>query len=277
LTAQVQAVTPAYFETLRIPLLAGRRLSARDDERSPRAAVVSSYTAAKWWPGEAAPIGRHIRLAKGGWITIAGVVDDIQTSVPDFGPSPTIYLPYAQFPSAETDVVLRVAGAAAPLAAAVRATVREFDRELPITNLNSMAELIRQESFGYAYMAWLMGIFGLLALGLSAIGVYGMMAHMVAASTHEIGIRVALGARPRGVLRMVFLRGMRIAGAGLGLGLIPALALARLLMAFAGRLAGPPASLLIVPLVLGAAAALAIYVPARRALRIDPLAALREE
>jgi putative ABC transport system permease protein len=277
LTAQVQAVTPAYFETLRIPLLAGRRLSARDDERSPRAAVVSRYTAAKWWPGEAAPIGRHIRLAKGGWITIAGVVDDIQTSVPDFGPSPTIYLPYAQFPSAETDVVLRVAGAAAPLAAAVRATVREFDRELPITNLNSMAELIRQESFGYAYMAWLMGIFGLLALGLSAIGVYGMMAHMVAASTHEIGIRVALGARPRGVLRMVFLRGMRIAGAGLGLGLIPALALARLLMAFAGRLAGPPATLLIVPLVLGAAAALAIYVPARRALRIDPIAALKEE
>jgi len=276
-TAQVQSVTPAYFETLRIPQLAGRRLSARDDARSPRVAVVSRYMAAKWWPAEAAPIGRHIRLAQGDWITIAGVVDDIQTSVPDFGPSPTIYLPYAQFPSPETDVVLRVAGAAAPLASPVRTTVHAFDRELPITNLNTMAELIRQESFAYAYMAWLMGIFGLLALGLSAIGVYGMMAHMVAARTHEIGIRVALGARPRGVLRMVFLRGMRIAGLGLGVGLIPALALARLLMAFAGKLAGPPASLLMVPMVLGAAAALAIYVPARRALRIDPLAALREE
>jgi predicted lysophospholipase L1 biosynthesis ABC-type transport system permease subunit len=252
-------------------------LSASDAAGAPPAAVINRAMAERWWPGQPAPIGRHIRLPGGDWMPIAGVVAGIHTSFPDSGPSPTVYVPYDRFPETETDFALRISGDPGRLISAVRSAVRAVDREAPITNLNTMAELIRQESFGLAYIAGLMGIFGLVGLALSAIGVYGMMAHMVASASHEIGIRAALGARPRRVLGMIFLRGMKVTGAGLAIGLLPTIALARVLSSAVLNVAAAPGALLLVPLVLAMAAALATYMPARRALSIDPLAALKEE
>jgi putative ABC transport system permease protein len=188
-----------------------------------------------------------------------------------------VYVPFAQSPERQMDIAIRTAGDARTLAPAVRAAVRAIDPEQPITNLNTMTNLIEQEAFVFAYMAALMGVFGLLALVLSSVGVYGVMAFVVSGQTHEIGIRMALGA-PRGtVLAMLFRRGMRTALAGLVVGLIPAYALARLMRAVVFGVGAVGPAVFAIPLVLAAAAAVAIYIPARRALKIDPAAALRSE
>jgi putative ABC transport system permease protein len=205
-------------------------------------------------------------------------VGDIEQSVVFRGFWQTVYVPFAQLPERQMDIAIRTAGDARTLAPAVRATVRSVDREQPITNLNTMTALIEQEAFIFAYMAALMGVFGVLALVLSSVGVYGVMAFMVSGQTHEIGIRMALGAQQGTVLAMLFRRGMRTALAGLVVGLIPAYGLARLMRAVVfGTNEVGPAVFAGIPLVLAAAAAVAIYIPARRALKIDPMAALRSE
>jgi putative ABC transport system permease protein len=230
LTPQVQSVTAGYFQSLRIPLRAGRLPSDADGPNAPRIAAISESMARRWWPDGTA-LGRRLKVGSGPWIQIVGVVGDIERSVIDRSFAPTVYLPFAQSPAHEMDIAIRTAGDAQSLAPAVRATVRAVDPEQPIMNLNTMTNLIRQEAFVFAYMAGLMGAFGLLALALSSVGVYGVMAYVVSGQTHEIGIRMALGA-PRGtVLAMLFRRGMWTALAGLSAGLIPAYGLARLMRA----------------------------------------------
>jgi putative ABC transport system permease protein len=276
-SAWIQSATPEIFASLHIPLRAGRLLAASDAANAVRVAVVSETMARHSWPSGAA-IGRRLQVDRGPWIEIVGVVGDIEHSVIDRSRAPTVYVPFAQSPGRQMDIAIRTAGDAALLAPAVRAAVRAVDPEQPIANLNSLANLIQQEAFVFVYMAALMGTFGVLALALSSIGVYGMMAYVVAGQTHEIGVRMALGA-PRGtVLAMLFRRGMRTALAGLAVGLFPAYGLARLMRAAVfGVSAVGPAVFAGIPLVLACAAAIAIYVPARRALKIDPMAALRRD
>jgi len=257
-------------------LRAGRLPAESDSPTTLHVAAVSESMARRWWP-DGSVIGRRVQVRPGEWVTIVGVVGDIEQSVVFRGFTPTVYLPFAQLPERTMDLAIRTAGDARTLAPAVRATVRSVDREQPITNLNTMASLIEQEAFVFAYMAALMGVFGVLALVLSSVGVYGVMAYVVSGQTHEIGVRMALGA-PRGtVLAMLFRRGMRTALVGLAVGLIPAYGLARLMrtVVFGVSAVGP--AVLGIPLVLAAAAALAIYIPARRALKIDPMAALRRD
>jgi putative ABC transport system permease protein len=176
------------------------------------------------------------------------------------------------------DLAIRTEMDAGAFAPAVRDAIRKLDPELPVSNLNTMSNLIRQEAFVFAYMAALMGIFGLLALALSAVGVYGVTASAISSQTHEIGIRMALGAPCGKVLGMLLRRGMLTACAGLLIGLIPAYGLARLMRAAVFGVSGVgPGVLVAIPLALAGAAALAIYIPARRAVKIDPIAALKNE
>lgn len=283
-SAQVQSVSPEYFAAMFIPLREGRLPDVGDGAERPRVAVVSERMARQWWPSGDSPIGRRVQVGASGtaaprpWVTIVGVVGDIEHSVIDRDLTPAVYLPFAQSPEREMDIGIRTAVDAGSLAPAVRDAIRRVDAEQPITNLNTMTNLIQQEAFVFVYMAALMGIFGLLALALSAVGVYGVTASAISARTHEIGIRIALGGSRGRVIGMLFGRGMLTAAAGLVVGLLPAYGLARLMRATVfGVSAVGPAVFLWIPLALAAATALAIYIPARRAVNGDPMAALRNE
>jgi putative ABC transport system permease protein len=275
-SAWIQRATPEVFASLHIPLRAGRLLSANDSATAPRVAVVSESAARRWWPDGTA-VGRRVRIG-GAWMEVVGVSGDIEHSVIDRHPVPTVYLAFVQSPERQMDLAIRTAGDAVLFAPAIRAAIRAVDPEQPVANLNSLTNLIQQEAFVVVYMAALMGVFGVLALVLSSAGVYGVMAYVVAGQTQEIGIRMALGAPRAAVFWRLFQRGMRTAIAGLITGLIPAYALARLLRSVVfGVSAVSPAAFLGVPLLLVLAAAVAIYIPAWRALKVDPMAALRVE
>jgi putative ABC transport system permease protein len=225
------------------------------------------------------PGGRiQLRPPDGPHFAIAGIVGDVQQTILSGDPTPTIYMSYEQFPRREMDIGIRTSGDAMRLATAARAVVRAVDREQPITNISTLAGLIYQEAFVFAYMAALMGIFGLVALALSAIGVYGVMSYVVGQQQHEIGVRMALGAPRATVLAMLLRKGMRTAVAGMLLGLFPAYALARLMRSWIWGVTLHDSALFIaVPVSLLAAAAIAIYIPAHRGTEIDPLQALRGE
>jgi putative ABC transport system permease protein len=208
-SAQVQSVSPEYFNAMFIPLREGRLPGAGDGADRPRVAVVSERMARRWWPAGVSPIGSRVQVGgKGPWVTIVGVVGDIEHSVIDRDLAPAVYLPFAQAPEREMDIGIRTAVDAGSLGPAVRHVIRAVDPEQPIANLNTLTNLIQQEAFVFVYMAALMGIFGLLALVLSAVGVYGVTASAISARTHEIGIRIALGGSRGRVLGMLFGRGM---------------------------------------------------------------------
>jgi putative ABC transport system permease protein len=281
-----QAVSVNYFETMHIPLLAGRLPSAADGAHTLRAAVISERMARRWWPGGAFPVGRRIQIGvpeeAGRWLTIVGVVGNAPQSVFDREPLPMVYFPYVQSPRTGMDIGIRAGPEGHPdparLVSAVTAAIRSVDPEQPITLVSTLEELRRREALGIDYLAVWMGVFGLLALALSSIGVYGVMAHLVSEQTHEIGIRMALGAPRENVLGTIFRHGLLTTAAGLAAGLAAAYALAKLMASlFWGVTATDPATFIGIVLALAAAAALAIYIPARRAMHIDPIVALRYE
>jgi putative ABC transport system permease protein len=280
--ALFQVVSPNYFSTMHVPLRQGRLLSPADGRDNRRVVVVSEHTVRRWWPGEPAPIGRRIRfdLSQGPaeWVTIVGVVADVPQNPFERGPGSVVYVPMEQFPRAHMDFGVRTAGDPRLIASAVVKAVHTVDSEAPITAVFTLEDLAKNQTLGLIYVAAIMGFYGLVALILSAVGVYGVMSYLVSQQTHDIGVRVALGASRPSLLAMVFRRGMVTVLGGMAVGLVAAYAMARLLaLLIFGVPAGDPATFLGIPLVLLAAAALAIYIPARRATGIDPIIALRYE
>ncbi len=266
---------------LHIPLLQGRLITNSDGPNAPKVALISERMAQRWWKDES-PLGRHIKIgdpnSNASWTTIVGVVGDVLTNPYNRQPSRTIYVPNQQAPSLGMDVGVRTFGDPLAVAPAVTAAIRSIDREQPITEMHSMEKSIHDRAIGLNYVAAMMGVFGGLALLLSGVGVYGVMAYLVTERTQEIGIRMALGAPQGNVLQMIFRRGLLTAVAGLLAGLPLAYAFARLMASLIyGVTATDPTTFVGIPLVLIAAAALAIYVPARRAMKIDPIVALRDE
>ncbi len=279
--AHFAAVSPGLFALLRVPVVEGRALSPSDTLDRPKVAVVNREFARRFYPGQD-PVGRRVSLRQHpkaeDWTTIVGVVGDFRDEGAEAAPAPQIYTPYVQNTSNGFYVLLASARDRTGLMAEVRREVAAIDPEQPIYGVETFDQIVA-DSFGQPrFRATLLGGFGLLALALAAIGIYGVMAYSVAQRTREIGIRMALGAAAADVLRLVLRQALRLSFVAVAAGLAASVVLAR---GLASLLYGvrpiDPVTFAGVALLLLAVAAVAAWVPARRAARVDPIAALRNE
>jgi putative ABC transport system permease protein len=280
-SAIVETTTPNYFNTLNIALRDGRLLSDTDGAESPQVAVISESLARRYFPGEN-PLGRHIKAGKaeaeGEWMTVVGVVNDVRYSWIVKDDVPTIYRSFRQAPPYFTTVVLRTAGDPLKFVSAARAEIAAVDANLPLYNIKPMDKVITESIVGIAYVATMMAVLGAIALVLASVGVFGVMSYSVSERTHEIGIRMSMGAQTGNVLALVLRSGMLLTMLGLAIGLPVAFLLARALSSLLfGVQAADPASFIGLPLLLLAVAGIACYLPARRAANLDPLRALRHD
>jgi predicted permease len=275
-STSIQIISPGFFHTMEIPLLLGRNVSERDTENSPPVAVVNERFAQRYFPGES-PIGRTFTL-RGRPVEIVGVARDARYhSLRDAIPV-SVYLPFRQEISGQANFAIRTTGEPGALATAIRGAVREVDANLPIFELRSQEEQITRHVAQERLFATLTSIFGGLALLLTCIGLYGLLAHQVTARTREIGIRMALGAQLRPVMTLVLGEGLRLTAISVVLGIGASLALTRFVSSVMfGVRPHDPATLIAASVLLISVAALACWLPARRAARVDPMKALRAE
>jgi putative ABC transport system permease protein len=270
-------ITPHYFQTMGIPILKGRDFSERDTTDGPPVIIISEALARKHFPAEN-PIGQMINA--GAQREVVGVVADVKPRGLELESKPQIYLPYAQKPTNATFLTftIRTAGEPLSLASAAEGEIGKLDKDLPVANIRTMEEIVSASLQQRRLMMLLFGGFAVIAVALAAIGIYGVIGYSVAQRTHELGIRMALGAQLTDVLKLVLKEGMVLALVGVAIGIGGAFALTRLITGLLfgvtptdsvtfGAVAG---GLLVVAL-------LACYIPARRATKVDPLVALRYE
>jgi putative ABC transport system permease protein len=280
-TVMPESVSRAYFRSLHLPLREGREFENSDSAISAPVAIVSESMARRFWPGESA-VGKRLSLgdpsAGRPALTVVGVVGDVLHEVYDHSFRSIVYQPYQQAPPRAMDFVLRTKSADSRPLATLRAEVQELDPTLTVEHLESMTQKIGEQTSGLRYVAQLMAIFGAIALILSAVGVYGVIAYSVNERRREIGIRMALGAQSRDVLKLVMRSGIRLTISGIVIGVMLALALARLLAAqIYGVSSWDVGAFVGVPAFLSAIALIANYVPSWQATRVDPMIALRYE
>jgi putative ABC transport system permease protein len=273
----VRAVSIDYFRTMGIPLLKGRDFSEADQGK-PDAVIVNQATARHYWPGSEKslePVGRQIYLEKQPR-TIVGVVADIKNFGLEADTGKEIYVTYAELPAVFLGLAVRTLGDPGAVAAAVRAAVHGVDRNQTVDAVVSMREILDRSMAGPRFHLVLLGSFALLALVLALVGIYGVVSYSVTQRTHEMGVRMALGAETRAVLRMVVGHGAVLAGLGILLGLLGSFGAIRVLESFLfGIRPHDVVTFTAVPALLLAVCLLASYIPARRAAKVDPMVALR--
>jgi putative ABC transport system permease protein len=283
--ADKPTVTPEYFRAMGIRLLSGRAFTERDNSSAPRVVVISQSVARTVWPGDD-PVGKRITMEEHptpqDWLTIVGVVDDVRQQSLTERVHPAIYQPYQQvtglFSLNHMNFVLRTAANPRRVASAMRQVLQEVDRSQPVPSITTMTDLIATTTAEPWFQTRLISIFSLLALLLSAIGIYGVLAYSVTERTREIGIRIALGAGKSDITRMIAKRSLILVAAGVALGVTGALAVTRVLARFLFDVKPTdPATFFVVAALLAAVALLAGMLPARRATRVDPLVTLRWE
>ena len=275
----VCAVSPSYFHALRIPLLSGRYFTPYDAASAPRVAIVNETFARQFFADEY-PLGRRIRLGgpEGDWYSIVGEVKSVRHLPLGSDPSPEVFTSYLQDPAPYMTLIVRAVSDPAPLTAPLRRKVQEVDRNQPVYDVATMEQRFSEAVGPQRFNTLVLAIFAAMAVVLAGVGVYGVMAYSVARRTHEIGIRMALGAGRQDVMRLVLRRGAALAAFGIGLGLAGALALTRFLSSLLYGVRPTDAlTFFLVSVVLASVAFLATYLPARRATRVDPMVALRYE
>jgi putative ABC transport system permease protein len=286
IVTRYRAVGNDYFRTLEIPLLQGRGFDERDTPSSPAVAVVSESLAREYWPGES-PIGKRIkpRLPGSSWCTVVGVATDVRHHGADTAVEPTAYYPFTQVPAsflslveANMSIAVRSRTSASDLLRSIQAAVAKVDPNIPVYGVESMDAMVADSGSLRNFDLTLLIAFSALALSLAAVGVYAVMAYSVTQRTQEIGVRIALGAHSRDILRLVLRQGVRLAVVGSILGVTGAFFLRRIMANLLyGLSRNDPVILLTVPFLMIFVVLLACWIPARRATKIDPLVALRYE
>ena len=276
-------ITPGYLSALGIRLQSGRELTDQDVASAPLVMLVSKGLAERYWPNQD-PIGKRIKLPWNPgrddepWRTVVGVVGDVKQYGPGKPATNAIYVPHAQYPVSFMTLVARTSGEPAEMIGTIRKTVQGLDADQAPTNAATMDEVMVESIQARRFPMFVLGGFAALALALAAVGIYGVMSYVVAQRTHEIGIRMALGAPARNVLRLIVANGLWLAMAGILLGAVGAFALTRLMKSLLfGVVPTDVPTFIVVCLSMVAVALLACYLPARRATKIDPLVALRNE
>lgn len=279
--AEFASVSPGHFHLLEIPILSGRNFTDSDDDKGLPVALVDQTFASRYWPNEN-PIGKRIKPRaanpNNSWLKIVGVVGDARTDSIEAQGVPHIYLPDFQAPAYNSVIYLRTTGEPGTLGDAIRREVMAVDPNVPVYGVRTMDDVVARSMAERRFALQVLAFFAGIALLLAAIGIYGVMAYTFSQRTREIGIRMALGAQPRDILRTALSEGMALVAVGLGSGLVGALILTRFLSSMLYAVTpNDPLTFAALSALLAAVALLACFVPALRATHVDPLVALREE
>jgi putative ABC transport system permease protein len=279
-SADIRVVDPNYFRTMRIPLRSGRSFSERDAAGAPTVMVINENMARRFWPNED-PLGKRVTMKDWGpplTGEIVGVVGDVKADGLDSETRPMIYWPYPQFPSIFNFIVVRTEADPSNIVAAVKSRIWSVDPEQPISSIATMEQVLAASVAPRRFNMLLVGVFAAVALTLAGVGIYGVVSYTVSQRTHEIGIRMALGARASDVLSLVVRQALSLVIAGVAIGLAGAFALTRVMSSLLfGVSATDPLTFAVTSIILTGVALGACFVPARRATRVDPMVALRYE
>jgi putative ABC transport system permease protein len=280
-TANYVPASSSYFSVMRIPLLRGRLFNPSDSVSSPAVVLISQALAKRYFPNQN-PLGRHLIFGFpiNGVVSreIVGIVGNIRDVSLGKEPGPMLYVPYAQAPLFGGEVVVRSTLSAPAIIGAIRAATHGIDKNLPVTDIATLPDVLNQSVAQPRFRTLLLGLFGAIALTLAAVGIFGVISYSVSRRTQELGIRMALGAQPGSVLRMILREMLALTAIGIAIGIPCAVAAGRLVTHLLFNVTPyDPITLVLVPLVLVAVATLASYIPARRAMKVDPIVALRYE
>ena len=272
----IEAISPQWFQTLRVPMRSGREFTPADNQQAPKVLIVNETFARQFWPGQN-PIGKHVIVGR--WpepAEVVGVANDIKNRGLSQEPQAQVYIPFAQLPWSNMNLLVRTAVPPQTMTAAVRAVIAGVDPDQPVTSILTVDELMDNSRTQPRFLMMLLTVFSATALALAVVGIYGVLAYSVAQRQHELGIRLALGAKSADILRLVVRQGLILAASGVVIGFVAALLMTRLMSSMLYKVgAHDLVTFVAAPLLFLAVAVLTSYIPARRATKVDPIEAMR--
>lgn len=273
----IEAISPKWFQTMRVPLREGREFIAADDAHAPKVVIVNETFARRFWPNQN-PVGKHVAIGR--WpqpAEVVGVSDDVKNQGLAQDPQAQVYIPFPQLPWGNMNLLVETIVPPQSMASAVHAQISAVDSDQPVTNIQTVDELMDTSRAQPRFTMLLLGVFSIAAAALATVGIYGVLAYSVAERRRELGIRLALGAERAHVLRLVVRQGLMLAAVGIVIGLTAALLLTRLISSMLYKVGTHDLmTFVLMPLMFLVIALFASYLPARRAMKVDPAEALRD-